>query len=182
MSDNKVFAILFLVVVIIIIIFSRNKNTQGKGNLNPQNKFSDEKIKELGSLPVGLEVIHDPNPVKAMYNGRSGRKYTWQHSTTVKALHEDTVITEFGAFSWYKGQWIFGTIYRRPFNAEEFAEWYSCPNAVIHKDESFSDPLNYSGNDVLVSSKAKWYYIGVTKSGKRVKGEAEIVKLPQVKL
>ncbi|MHB1458076.1 MAG: hypothetical protein ACYC0V_14295 [Armatimonadota bacterium] len=157
--------IVFVTVIVIISIIRKS---------GPQDNMGKAKMAELASLPIGLEVCHNPNPVSASLDGRSGRKYTWLHSTTVKALNDDVEITEFGAFSWHNGRWIFSTIYARPFTQEEFAEWYSCPNAIIRKGEVATDPNNYSGRDVLIPGKSKWYFIGITKSGKRVKGEAVV--------
>ena len=164
-----VIPILVFAAIIVIISIIRKDN------------MSKTKMAELASLPIGLEVCHNPNPVRASLDGRSGRKYTWLYSTTVKALNDDVEITEFGAFSWHNGQWIFSTIYARPFTQEEFAEWYSCPKAIIRKSEVVTDPNNYSGADVLISSKAKWYFIGITKSGRRVKGEAVVEEQAQVR-
>lgn len=164
--------IVFVAVIAIISIIRKSE---------PQDKVSKAKMAELASLPIGLEVCHNPNPVRALLGGRSGRKYTWLHSTTVKALDDDIEITEFGAFVWHDGQWIFSTIYARPFTQEEFAEWYNCPNAIIRKGEVATDPNNYSGGDVLIPSKSKWYFIGITKSGRRVKGEAVVEEQAQVR-
>jgi hypothetical protein len=140
----------------------------------PDASTSSGKPPELGGIAVGLRVEHTPNPVPAVLGDRSGLKYTWVHRTTVTALHDDVTITEFGAFVWHNGQWVFSTIYDRPFNTKEFAEWYSCPAARIAKGRSFSDPHNYTGGPVLLASKTKWYFIGRNSKGQQVKGEAVV--------
>lgn len=94
---------------------------------------SERKLTELDSLEEGLRVIHLPNPCAAQRGRPSGQKFTWLHATSVEALFEDVQITEFGAFGWdvFDERWHFGTIYDRPFNGEEFAEWYQCRGAMI---------------------------------------------------
>lgn len=109
-----------------------------------------------------------------MRGGRSGLEYTWLHKTTVTALHDAITITEFGAFDWHNNRWVFSTIYGRPFTSQEFAEWYSCPDSRIPIGQSFADPNNYAGAEVLSSSKVRWYFIGTNSRGERVKGEAVV--------
>lgn len=142
---------------------------------------SEEKLEELEALPTGLTVQHNPNPVSARTGGRSGRRYTWLYGTTVTALGQETVtITEFGAFGWSRNQWVFGTFTGKPFTAANFAEWYGCSDARIAPEYHCSDSLNWSGADSLRASRTRWYYIGVTSGGRRVKGEAIIEELPMV--
>ena len=140
----------------------------------------DPKERELAALPVGMEVTHAPDPVRAQQGGRSGRKYTWLHGTTVKSTAGRLVVQEFGAFSWHDGRWVFNTITGKPFTAQDFAEWYSCPGAVLEPSRGYTDPDNYSGGDDLVAHKSKWYFIAMNDKGERVKGEAVIEGLPQV--
>jgi hypothetical protein len=129
----------------------------------------DPKDRELAGLPVGIRVTHTPNPVRAQAGGRSGRPYTWLHETRV----------EFGALVREQPQgnrWELRTIYGRPFNAAEFADWYACPGALLRQGTACVDSSNYTGGDRLLESEARWYFIGRTPSGRRVKGE-EIVRM-----
>lgn len=169
-------AILFAAAVLVLLAVVLFRTLKAA----PHDEFSRRKLAELAALPVGLEVRHTPNPGRAVRGGRSGAKYTWLHQTSVKALDEDVVISEFGAFVWHRGQWVFGTIFGRPFNADEFAEWYSCPQAALRKGRVATDPSNYAGDNVLRPQKTLWFYIGVTTSGKRVKGEAVAEGLAQI--
>ena len=102
------------------------------------------------------------------------------YRTTVRAIDDDVRIFEFGAFGWHNGKWYFSTIYNRPFNAEEFAEWYSCPNATVSKAKSCNDPKNYSVGDQLSSVRSKWYFIGTNTKVQKVKGEAVVESLAKV--
>jgi hypothetical protein len=111
-------------------------------------------------------------------------RYTWLYETRVVAIDEDVTITEFGAFSRKPGGsslWEFSTIYDRPFNAMEFADWYSCPDAVVRLGSDCVDTLNYTGSDDLSASDVRWYFVGRTRSGRTVKGEA-IIQASSVKL
>ena len=140
----------------------------------PEEQQVDPKEKELASLPVGIDVAHDPSPVKARPGGRSGRKYTWLHGTTVRSKGGRLVVQEFGAFSWDGRRWVFSTITGKPFTAQDFADWYSCPGAVLEPSKGYIDPNNYTGGDDLTAHKSKWYFIATNEKGERVKGEAVI--------
>ena len=167
MIIKSIIAIMLLITALGLWVASSRNSPGMKGVLS-------EKEIELNDLPVGIEVVHAPNPVKAQLRGRSGSTYTWLHDTRGKSTIGDLTVTEFGAFSWHNNAWHFGTIYDRPFNAEEFEEWYSCPDAVLEVDTVYTDPNNYTGSDHLRASKTKWYYIGQDASGKRYKGEAVV--------
>jgi hypothetical protein len=132
---------------------------------------------EFDKLPVGIKVVHKPEVALATLSGKSERrsKYTWWYQTSVSAIEGDVTIVEFGGFRWQEGKWINGgTFTGKPFTAKEFADWYKCPEAVLKKGESYSDPTNWSTNAELVESKQRWYFIGVDGKGRRVKGEAVI--------
>jgi hypothetical protein len=131
---------------------------------------------ELDKLPEGIKVVHEPKVALATLTGKSERraKYTWWYKTTVSA-DGDVTITEFGAFAWRDGKWVAGgTFTGKPYTAEEFAEWYKCPKAVLKKGESYSDPTNWNSDPELRAGKMRWYFVGVDAKGKRVKGEAVI--------
>lgn len=136
-------------------------------------------LKQLASLPTGISVSHSPNPVKAQLGGRSGYKYTWIYKTNVAAQTGRVVIEEFGSFTWHDGQWFFVNFTKRPFTARDFSEWYGCPNAILTVGSTYSDHSNWTGAETLTTGKMKWYFIGRTESGERVKGEAVIETLPQ---
>ncbi len=147
--------------------------------------FADEKNKKLNNiatLPIGLEVKHTPNPVKAMKDGRSSYPYTWLFKTTVKAIEDDITIIEFGCFIWYEEEkrWVFSNYTDKPFTNANFAEWYSCPNGKLLKGKEYSDPNNWGGSSEPSEAKSKWYYIGINSKGERVKGEAVIKELAEL--
>ena len=151
--------------------------------LSDKNAVLGAKILEdLASLPDIITVSHSPNPVKAQRGGDSGYKHTWQFTTTVAAQSSQIVIEEFGSFTWHKNQWVFSNYTGEPFTTDDFADWYGCPGATLTVGDSFADHTNWSGNDILAAGKSKWYFIGHTESGTRVKGEAIIETLAEVQL
>jgi hypothetical protein len=147
------------------------------GRDQPAADNSDPKFREVAALPVGLQVTHSPNPVKARRGGRSGTAYTWVFETSVTAAGEPVTVTEFGAFSWFEGRWVFANFTGAPFTADDFADWYSCPGAKVTPGRTFTDPTNWGGDEALRPGKALWYFVGVTADGRRVKGEAMIEDL-----
>jgi len=134
------------------------------------------KDEELATLPVGLRVTHNPNPVKAQAKGRSGQRYTWLYETRVAAVSDDVTITEFGALfrKGPLGNWQLRTIYDRPFRPGEFADWYACPGAVVHAGAACVDKVNYNGGDQTGEFETRWYFIGRTRTGQLVKGDESV--------
>jgi hypothetical protein len=138
------------------------------------------KLDELVKLPFGLQVVHTPDKVRADHDGPSGRAFTWSYKTSVTATNGSVVIVEFGSFIWHKDKWVFSSYTGKPFTSQDFADWYSCPGAKLVEGQTFSDGSNWSGGDILRADKMRWYYIGVTPDGHRVKGEAVVEILPEV--
>ena len=133
-------------------------------------------IEELDKLPVGLKVVHDPNPARATETGSNEprSKYRWWFKTTVTATGPDVKVVEFGAYAWQDGKWVFGNYSGKPFSSKDFAEWYSCPDALAKEGKGYTDPTNWASAPELIAGKARWYYIGIDGKGLRAKGEAVI--------
>ena len=141
---------------------------------------TDPKEKELASLPVGLEVTHSPNPVKARVATSGRSNYKWVYKTAVKSAGGTVTVQEFGAFAWVSGRWVFSTFTGKPFTGMDFADWYSCPGARMEPGGEYADPSNWSAANVVKADKTKWYYIALNEQGERVKGEAIVEQLPEV--
>jgi hypothetical protein len=91
-------------------------------------------------------------------------------------------IVEFGTFTRQGNIWVHGsTLTGRPYGAKEFAEWYSCPGAVLKVGTLYSDSKNWSSGSGLNIGKQRWYFVGVDETGRKVKGEAEIDPQPVLK-
>jgi hypothetical protein len=148
--------------------------------LAPPTKAADDlkptAVEELDELPLGLKVVHDPNPAQATQTGKSQRrgKYTWWFKTTVTSTGQDVKVVEFGAYAWRGGRWEFANFSAEPFSAKDFMEWYSCPDALIKAGKAYTDPTNWASAQELMTAKARWYYVGIDSKGRRVKGEAII--------
>jgi hypothetical protein len=138
------------------------------------------KLEELEKLPFGLKVVQTPDKVRAEPGGRSGRAFTWSYKTSVTATNGSVVIVEFGSFVWRNDHWVFSNFTGKPFTSSDFADWYSCPGAKLTEGQEFSDASNWSGGDTLLAGKMKWYFVGVTPDGHRVKGESIVETLAEV--
>jgi hypothetical protein len=135
----------------------------------------DLKLQVVESLPIGLKVTHEPNPVRdAVPGGRSGQQFTWLHSTKVEALSANLRVVEFGAFAWRDGGWHFTTYAGRPFTSSEFADWYGCRGAMLFPGKVYTDPSNWTGTNVLRSTKIRWYFIGLDASSRLFRGDAVV--------
>jgi hypothetical protein len=94
---------------------------------------------------------------------------------TVSAIDQDVTIIEFGALFQSDGRWVNGrTITGKPYTADELADWYKCPKALLKKGQSYSDPTNWSSAGELKAHKARWYFVGIDAKGRKVKGEATV--------
>lgn len=131
---------------------------------------------ELDKLPEGIKVVHEPKVALATLTGKSERrgKYTWWHKTTVSAIESEVRIVAFGGFVWEGGKWVFRSLTGKPYTENNFAEWYSCPKAVMKPRKFYTDPTNWSSDPELRAGKTRWFFIGIDAKGKRVKGEAVI--------
>jgi hypothetical protein len=135
---------------------------------------------ELAKLPVGLKVVHRPVKVRAERAGRSGFAYTWTFQTEVNAMEHPVVIQEFRCLYWDGSRWLGPDPKPAIYGDKEFAEWYFCPGAKLIPGKVYIDPVNWNGHSRLVAQKAKWYFIGTTPDGRRVKGEAVVELLPEL--
>ena len=133
----------------------------------------EEDFPSLEGLPTGLTVQHTPNPAHWQEHGRSGRRYTWPFTTTVTASGKESVtIIEFGSLTRVGDHWVLATFTHAPFTSKDFARWYQCPDGRVDPGHPCSDPQNWFGADSMRASELRWYYIGVTAKGQRVKGDA----------
>lgn len=138
-------------------------------------------LESLRKLPVGLRVTHTPNPVRATQGGGSGRAFTWLYETKVEAVSTGLTVIEFGAFVNSNDGWAFSTYSGKPFTSEDFAEWYSCPGAVLSPGRAAVDPQNWTGGDHLGDSRTIWYFLAEDAGGNRFYGEAELQQLAELK-
>jgi hypothetical protein len=161
---------LFLSVGLLLSFFSGGTSAATTNNLD-----------ELAKLPSGLKVVLSPDKVRAEREGRSRRAFTWTYKTSVTATNGPVVLQEFGSFTWRQDKWVPSTFSGKPFTSQDFADWYGCPEAKLVEGQEYSDSSNWSGGDVLRGGKMKWYFIGVAADGHRVKGEAVVELLPEVK-
>jgi hypothetical protein len=137
--------------------------------------------KKLASLPVGMEVRHNPAVVFATENTKDPEKwgtYQLQLTTSVVALEEDLEIIEFGGYLLEDDQWVFRSIYDRPFDKEEFIDWYNCPEGLLQKGVSYSDHDNWLAKTDNLSGQriiSLWYFIGKNKNGNKFVGASEVI-------
>jgi hypothetical protein len=143
-------------------------------------KNSEQMPPELEKIPNGIEVGHNPQTVSAVYNDKDSMYY-WVYKTTVKPVHEDIEITQFGSYYWAGDHWQFGTVTGKPFDAKDFADWYKCKDAKMKKGKEYSDKNNWNNARVLQGGKTLWYYIGKNKKGEFFKGTAIVNSLPEMK-
>jgi hypothetical protein len=135
---------------------------------------SHPKLRELDSLPVGLLVVHSPNPAKAAESAEGRWRYVWPYKTTVQATGRAVRIVEFGVFSLRDGTWVFSGINGKTYSAADFVDWYACPGGIVGQDRPCFDSQNWSGRSSLKESQSLWYFVGVDDEGRRVKGEGVI--------
>ena len=148
--------------------------------------LKNELPKKIATLPVGIEVNHNLDKVYATTNEdypTRGGKYKWKYQTSVKATNEDLTIVEFGGYILEDNRWVEKSIERRPFNNQEFQDWYSCPNGVLTKGVAFTDLNNWGTSNVVtdIDSKTLWYYIGINSENKKFVGYAEIEMIGELR-
>jgi hypothetical protein len=93
-------------------------------------------------------------------------------------------IIEFGYFVERNGQWEFpyGAEVPYTYTSSDFAKRYDCPSSELQPGESYTDAWNRSVIDCVPEQIVKWYFIGLDDKGNRVKGEANVKLLAEVRL
>ena len=134
---------------------------------------SDLKLVELMSLPVGLNVIHNPviAPVDNCDSMGWGGVCVWSIRTTVQSVYDTVEIREFGAFRWVNGRWL---LYSEPgdlLGPLGFGAKYCCPDGVIPCGESFTNFENNFGFEQKEDMMILCYFIGLDTKGTVVRGE-----------
>ncbi|MEO1054945.1 MAG: hypothetical protein AAFX87_30205 [Bacteroidota bacterium] len=152
---------------------------------SPRGEGQGELPAKISKLPVGIEVKHSAKRVYAVPNKdlKRGGKFKWKYQTSVKALNEDLKIIEFGGFILEGNQWVEKNLGQRPFNNNEFQEWYKCPDGLLKKDVYFTDANNWGTSNELTGSRTSnlWYYIGANAEGQKFVGYGEIVTIGRLK-
>jgi hypothetical protein len=138
----------------------------------PVLSASQRKEQYLASLPIGMEVTHSPDPVKATPITGGKWKYKYIYKTSVQSTVGPLTIVEFDAFGLVDGKWQLGNFSGKPFGPAEFASWYACPDAVLEPGKSYADTNNWTASNVPEEGTTRWFYIAVDADGKHYKGEA----------
>lgn len=130
----------------------------------------------LKGLPKVLEVVHFPNPVKAVQNPSNMRaEFVWKHNTTVMA-GEEVEVEECGAFLWTGTEWKLRIVYSR----KEFARLFDCSRGRLLPGQPYSFVNNWRTSNGLQAGTALWYFIGRRINGERVMGAAEVMTLSEI--
>lgn len=190
MKTNKLF---ILLLTITISCTEQNNNidkaTNSISTINDTANIPDV----IKGMPIGISVVNEPNTIYAELNNKPESKYIWRHTTTIKALHNDLRIVEFGTYNYKNGKWQLGNYTKKPFTTENFDKWYCrkgneiitfdfCKSGKINKGDEYIDASNYSiRNDSLVSRNGLWYYIGIDSTGKKIMGYGRYVSINKLK-
>lgn len=76
---------------------------------------------------------------------------------------------------------VFANFSGEPFSKDDFADWYGGPGAVAGPEAPCTDPRNWSRAAKLKTRRARWQFIGTRADGTRVKGEAVLLELGELR-
>ncbi len=145
----------------------------------------DERVEKIvskadwDSLPLGIEVVHTPNPVPAPNEASSGGDwpFMWSFRTEVRAINDPLTIKAFLLLGW-DGKWVLDRSQKKfnsgANNGNTFADWYGCPGSKIAPGHPAADPSNWAGSYSRKPFKQKWVYIGEDAAGKLWRGEGVV--------
>ncbi len=119
--------------------------------------------RKLRGLPVGILVLHHPNPVHPV---REGGKVVWRHDTTVQSLVGDLRLVEFGAYVYTDAGWRL----RTTMPPADFARAYRCPKAKLRKGVVYRNPDNARWGDRATAGDALWFFLAKDARGRLYKG------------
>ena len=124
---------------------------------------------------TSLVVTHAPSPARFKEVNKKDFRYLCSYKTSVKAVGGSVLIKEFNMFLWQNEQWVRSDSNNgKPWSARDFADWYSCSQALIPGGQECSDPNNWNSSDTPTPAKIKWSYTGVDNAGRTVQGEAAL--------
>ena len=121
----------------------------------------------LRNLPVGILVLHHPNPV---YPVRKDGEYVWRHDTEVRSLVGDLRLLEYGAYLYGDAGWQLRVVLA----PDLFAKVYRCPGARLRKGCAYTDPDNARHGQTARAGDALWFFVAEDAQGRRYKGTALI--------
>lgn len=141
---------------------------------------------ELANIPDGIEILHRPDTVFATINTKdpdTRGRYKWGFETAVKSAKGDLDIQEFGAYVWIENRWAFSTLYNRPYNVDEFTDWYNCPYGELKEGLAYTDHDNWTKGNHLDgdTTYALWYFIAKNKVDELVKGAKIVCTINRMK-
>ena len=125
---------------------------------------------KFAGMREALVWSHFPNPVRASKDPDQPGTYFWKHNSAVISETEDVTIEEAGSFIYYNDRWNL----RVAFTPEQFAELFSCPDAVMKAGQPYTWNDNWRTDARLYGGWACYYAIGTTADGERVYGAGPI--------
>lgn len=147
---------------------------------------------EIRGMPVGIEVWHEPDTLRAVRWERDTTRFVWKHQTFLFSYVSDLTIVEFGTYNYKNGEWVLGDLGNKKYGPEELAMWYvqyddgmvrwiHPDHGKIEENVIYFDPSNYSiKNKELVQRNGLWYFIGKDSTGKSYCGYGRYVALPEM--
>lgn len=172
--------------ILVVLIFSCQVKTQDYKTSKDETTSIDKVLignwpKEITNLPKGISVIHTPSVIYATLNNKNIEKhgeFQLGFVTEVKTIDKELELIEFGGYFWEEDTWIFHTMKNRPFNQEEFNQWYGCKDGILRIDSVYSDKENWLvKTDYLDNSTIRYfmYFIGKDENGKKYYGGEEVI-------
>ncbi|MCC6573236.1 MAG: hypothetical protein IT462_05535 [Planctomycetes bacterium] len=128
----------------------------------------------LAKIRPGLEVWHDPNPVRARPGKKDeAYKLIWSFKTVVCCPTQHAHLLEFGCLQLVGKQWTLTTCTGQPFTSQDFEEWYRCPKSVLQPGVEYADPSNWhAGSEISDVREGLWYFVARLGTGELIKGES----------
>lgn len=120
---------------------------------------------KLRGIPVGILVLHHPNPC---FPKSEGGGFVWRHDTTVQSLVGDLTLIEYGAYLYSAAGWVL----RATMAPNDFARTYRCPDAKLRKGRTYTDPDNARYGEKPTAGDALWFFLAEDAKGRLFKGTA----------
>ncbi|MFH2142346.1 MAG: hypothetical protein ABIJ97_07995 [Bacteroidota bacterium] len=176
----------FIILICLLIISCDEEVTKVSDEIIYEYSTETNIPPSLKEIPIGLEVVNDPDTIYATKNPKDTNQYIWKLKTTIMAPMSDVKIIEFGDYEKMKDNtWQLHNFTNKIFTEKEFSEWYFINNngefswenaedGTIKKGIEYIDPSNWTKrSDTLCHQKGIWYFIGTDSNGKKVLGYAE---------
>lgn len=156
-----------------LLILALSIVTISFGQRNYNTPVDDQLPEKLQQLPKIIEVTNLPKHIDPI---QIKDQYYWKHNTAILCVESEIQIIEYGAYLYYNNQWNL----RKSYPLKELDKNFGTKKQIMKQAQPYTWRDNWRVSKQLYAGWAMWYFIGITKTGKKVCGYQKIETTDQL--